>query len=180
PDEGSGLIEYRNDGKIRFSQNATQQANGSFSYTNYDALGRPIESGQYQPDANGITYANTASILENITATGGLTTGTKTDVVTTQYDVADNSYYTNTSSGGLANYVQDPVYLGAAASVTRRYSSIVNNSPSSTNMVSATWYNYDADGRLTWKIQYIAGMGSGIGDAASYKTVDYTYDPMDN
>ena len=55
PDAGTTSYKYRKDGKIRFSQNALQRENeiaqntskGKFSYTNYDQLGRPIESGQY-------------------------------------------------------------------------------------------------------------------------------------
>ncbi len=47
PDEGSVQFVYREDGQIRFSRNEKQGLAGEFSYTNYDALGRPIESGAY-------------------------------------------------------------------------------------------------------------------------------------
>lgn len=53
-DGGTSEMVYRKDGKIRFSQNAEQKINSRYSYTNYDALGRAIESGEYQPDAGGI------------------------------------------------------------------------------------------------------------------------------
>jgi len=177
PDEGSYSVGaytggihtfiYRNDGKLRFSQSPiqTQMTPQAFSYTNYDALGRPIEVGQYQPDASGISYNSAAmtAILENTTPGGGLTTGTKTDVSVIQYDVPDNSH-------GLAGYIQDASNLGGIISLTKKYSSIVNNSPVPANLQSATWYNYDEEGKPVWVIKYINGLG--------YKTTDYSYDPM--
>ncbi len=45
PDEGEAHFVYRDDGQIRFSQNSKQLANDEYSYTNYDAYARPIESG---------------------------------------------------------------------------------------------------------------------------------------
>lgn len=168
PDGGSIQFIYRADGKPRFSQNALQAANGSYSYVNYDIYGRAIESGQYLPDASGIAFnsAPMTAILENMTSTGGLTTGTKTDVIMTVYDVQDNSH-------GLSGYTQDPADLGGAVSTTKRYSSILNNNPLSTNLVSQTWYSYDEEGKMVWTIKYIASLG-----AAGYKTTDFTYDAM--
>lgn len=55
PDEGTARMKYRNDGQIRFSQNDEQVKKGSFSYTNYDELGRPVESGVYT--GNGIVFS---------------------------------------------------------------------------------------------------------------------------
>jgi RHS repeat-associated protein len=167
-----GISEFvqRNDGKIRFSQNAEQKKTGRFSYTNYDQYGRPVESGEYLPDVNGIQFNSdlTAAsnsmrdILENVSSTGGLTTGTKTDVAMTVYDVPDNTH-------GLA-YTQDPVFLSNATSVTRKYSSIVNNNINSANLVSSIWYNYDAEGNVIWVIKYINGLG--------YKTTNFVYDAL--
>src|SRR5690606_17225076 len=54
PDEGKAWFMYRNDGQIRFSVNSKQWENKEFSYTNYDQLGRPVESGVYK-DAS-LTY----------------------------------------------------------------------------------------------------------------------------
>src|SRR5690606_3263093 len=63
PDEGEAFFLYRKDGQIRFSQNSKQKVNDEFSYTNYDMLGRPIESGVYRGDdilfnITGITDVN--------------------------------------------------------------------------------------------------------------------------
>ncbi len=159
---------YRKDGKIRFSQTPAQ-ANmlplPAYSYTNYDASGRAIETGQYQPDNTGIPFNGSAmaAILETPAPGGGLTTGTKTDVSITQYDLPDASY----GAPLTTNYNQDPVNLGGAVSVRFKYSTI--NSSGST-LQSATWYNYDEEGKPVWTIRYINGLG--------YKTTDFSYDPM--
>lgn len=168
PDGGLNQMIYTSDGKIRFSQNPVQALAGSFSYTNYDIYGRPTESGQY---LGSIAFNSAAmtGIIDNTSPGGGLTAGTKTDVSAVQYDLADNSH-------GLSGYVQDPVYLGVRVSVTRKYSTIVNNTPDNANLMSASWYNYDPEGRMVWKVEYINGLGSGVADVNSYKTTDYYYD----
>jgi RHS repeat-associated protein len=165
-DAGAGTMVYRKDGKIRFSQNAVQAAlpTPRYSYTNYDALGRPVESGEYDPQGNGIAFSNVATIIENVSAGGGLTGGVKTDVVVTTYDAEDNSH-------GQSGYAQDPFYLRGGVSVSRKYSSVSGAPPyGTTNLVSATWYSYDEEGKVTWNIQYITGLG--------YKTNEFSYDAM--
>jgi RHS repeat-associated protein len=167
-DAGIGSLVYRMDGKLRFSQNSFQNQCGSFSFINYDMYGRVVETGQYLPDVNGIVFNSAAmsGILENVNPEGGLTTGTKTDVVYSVYDIPDNSH-------GQAGYTQDPAYLGGVISTTMKYSSIVNNAPLAANLVSQTWYNYDEEGKVIWQIKYIASLGS-----AGYKTYDFTFDAM--
>jgi len=165
-DGGHHQFIYRMDGKLRFSQNALQAISGSFTYTNYDRWGRITEAGQYQPGTNDVRF-NTpemTAILETTIAGGGLT-GTKTDVIFTQYDVPDQTH-------PLSSYIQDVFNLPGAVSLTKRYSTVVNNSPSATNLVSATWYNYNEEGKIVWKIRYIDGLG--------YKTTDYSYDVLGN
>ena len=48
-DEGRTEYTYAKDGRIRFSQSALQRTTGRFSYSNYDEIGRVVESGEYQP-----------------------------------------------------------------------------------------------------------------------------------
>jgi RHS repeat-associated protein len=162
-DGGKGDLVYRKDGKIRFSQNAEQVKTGRYSYTNYDALGRPIESGEYSGSI-AFNSGSMTSIIEDISAGGGLTGGTRYDVVATTYDAEDNTH-------GQSGYTQDPFYLRGGVSVSRKYSSISGAPPyGTTNLVSATWYSYDEEGKVNWNIQYIAGLG--------YKTNEFTYDNM--
>ncbi|WP_205511075.1 RHS repeat domain-containing protein [Longitalea arenae] len=168
-DGGAAELVYRKDGKLRFSQNAVQKANNRYSYTNYDQFGRPVESGEYDAGTNGIAFNSDLTvatnpmrdILEDISVTGGLINGTKKDVIMTLYDVVDQN-------PGVGTYSQNAEYLGGAVSMTKKYSSIVNNTPSSADIVSSNWYNYNEEGKVVWCVQYIKGLG--------YKTTDYSYD----
>ncbi|GGG59629.1 LamG-like jellyroll fold domain-containing protein [Hymenobacter glacieicola] len=51
-DEGRTEYVYARDGRIRFSQSTLQKQQNRFSYSNYDEVGRVVESGEYQM-ANG-------------------------------------------------------------------------------------------------------------------------------
>jgi RHS repeat-associated protein len=55
-DEGRSEYVYAQDGRIRFSQSALQRGTGRFSYSNYDEVGRVVESGEYTPDASGVEF----------------------------------------------------------------------------------------------------------------------------
>ncbi len=56
-EEGRTEYVYAHDGRIRFSQSALQRPAGRFSYSNYDAVGRVVESGEYTPvGATGPTF----------------------------------------------------------------------------------------------------------------------------
>ncbi|MEO9852964.1 MAG: RHS repeat-associated core domain-containing protein [Reichenbachiella sp.] len=63
PDAGTSRYIYRRDGLIRFSQNAKQLENGQFSYTNYDHLNRPIESGVANYSAYGVSGFTDAALI---------------------------------------------------------------------------------------------------------------------
>jgi RHS repeat-associated protein len=172
PDVGKSEFVYRRDGQIRFSQNAGQKKTGRFSYTHYDGLGRAVESGEYLPGTGGVAFnadlsqsSAMKSILEDVTATGGLTNGTQYEVVRTGYDLPDNGH-------GQAGYAQDGYYLRGAVSATEKYSTVANNTPSPADLVSKTWYSYDEQGRVTWTVRYLNGLG--------YKTMDYAYDQVGN
>lgn len=52
-DEGRSEYVYAKDGRIRFSQSALQRSAGRFSYSNYDEVGRVVESGEYTPGSAG-------------------------------------------------------------------------------------------------------------------------------
>lgn len=162
PDGGLAQYIYRQDGKVRFSQNAFQKAPANagtgkverFSYTNYDTFGRTIESGEYA-----VTAATFASLGSNITlleATGAaanITSATKLTQTNTFYDLPA----TNLS---LSGYVQDAGFLKGVVSYT-------------TNANSTTWYNYDDHGRVSWMVKQIAGL-------TGYKTINYAYNDQGN
>jgi RHS repeat-associated protein len=167
-DGGTSEMVYRKDGKLRFSQDASQQLTGRYAYMNYDDQGRMIETGEYQPDGGGIVFNSDLStstpmknILEDISATGGLTTGTKNAVIRIKYDVVDATH-------AVAGYTQNEFYLRYGISMIEKLEQVVNNNYGAAPKVSATWYNYDELGSVVWLIQFISGLG--------YKTINYTYD----
>ncbi len=51
-DEGRSEYVYARDGRIRFSQSELQRKAGRFSYSNYDEVGRVVESGEYTQTAS--------------------------------------------------------------------------------------------------------------------------------
>jgi RHS repeat-associated protein len=166
-DGGTSRFVYRKDGSIRFSQSAKQNAAGSFSYTNYDQYGQPVESGEYTGTiifTNDMSVASTMrAILEDVSSTGGLTGGTQTDVVRTKYNVVDNSH-------GVPGYVQDAYNMRGSVSMTEKYSKIIGNAPLAADVISRNWYSYDEEGKVLWQIKFINSPGFG------YKTIDFTYD----
>lgn len=163
--DGPSELVYRRDGKVRFSRNANQAQTGKFNYSNYDAAGRLIEAGEYEPAAGGIAFnsdmtvsSSMKDILESTSANGGLINGILRDVVRTYYDATDNSH-------NISGYVQDESTIAGSVSRTVKYSLI---NASGVAVVSQTWFNYDEEGKVLWEIKYIEGLG--------YKTTDYSYD----
>ncbi|NOS94633.1 MAG: hypothetical protein HOP30_22200 [Cyclobacteriaceae bacterium] len=135
-DAGTTNYSYRKDGKIRFSQNAQQLSNetqpvggsgpkGRFSYTNYDDLGRPVESGEYVGTA--LTFA---ALNPNDPQTD-YDLADKKDWVRTYYDYAANP-------APVDGYTQG--YVRGAVSWTE-------------NANTRTWYSYDEMGRVVWMAQ---------------------------
>lgn len=171
PDRGTNSFVYRSDGKLRFFQNGVQSSSGTgkYKYYNYDQIGRLVESGEYQPDASGVPFGSPSmtSIIDNVSQTGGITTGVKSDVTITAFDIPDNGH-------GLTGYIQDQANLGSAISNVSKYSSITNNSPSAANLIARTWYSYDEEGRIVWQIKMLQNLAGGN----LYKTTDLAYDLM--
>ncbi|MDW3196099.1 MAG: RHS repeat-associated core domain-containing protein [Cytophagales bacterium] len=91
PDAGITKYIYRRDGSIRFSENALQREKGTFSYTNYDALGRPIESGEYVGTTHEFSSSTLISALETTGYEGGFITAPsdRKDWIRTHYDMPD-------------------------------------------------------------------------------------------
>ncbi|MFM9841174.1 MAG: RHS repeat domain-containing protein [Cyclobacteriaceae bacterium] len=137
-DAGTTNYKYRRDGKIRFSQNAQQKDNetrviagkGRFSYTNYDDLGRPLESGEYKGST--LTYASLTGL--EFADQSDYTLADKIDWVKTYYDFPVELPTASLPSGFAQSYVR------GAVSCTE-------------NANTKTWYSYDELGRVTWMAQ---------------------------
>ena len=150
PDEGTANFRYRTDGQIRFSQNSKQQLAGEFSYTNYDALARPIESGVCSG-----TLPTNGDIASSFSGTRKEQHFTEYDYVSTPSDL--------TSLANLHSSYHNPTFLSGNVATTY-------NTDQNHNKISQTWYSYDNYGRVKWIVQNIEGLG--------VKTIDYVYDPI--
>jgi hypothetical protein len=131
-DAGTTNYLYRRDGKIRFSQNAEQLLTKKYSYTNYDDLGRPIESGE-----SSYQTANFNDLKVNLESIGSVWMGTgavKKDWVQTGYDFP----VTTPDFSPIPGFAQ--TYVRGAVSYTK-------------NANTKTWYSYDELGRVVWMAQ---------------------------
>ena len=157
PDEGVSNFLYRNDGQIRFSQNSEQVKIHSFSYTNYDNLGRPTESGV----SNGTTllFESASAIVDN---TEALPQEGRTEQNFSVYDIPDEELKAKLEECKLPSREYVQTFLSGNVSYT------YTQNPFTTK----TWYSYDIYGRVTWMIQQIPGL-------SCLKTIDYTYNPVD-
>lgn len=170
-DDGTTQYVYSLDGKIRFSQNQ-EQRNASpkrFSYTNYDYLGRLVESGEYTQsgvtpfvfDPHTTTSPGPTSVLNPSTleAIGHTAVSRKLDAVRcTDYTYVEHDKQASDLPTGDVNH---PAQTFTYGQVTK-----------TENANAKTWYSYDEFGQLVWSKQDITGLG--------IKTIDYTYDFLGN
>lgn len=175
PDEGTSRFVYSIDGKIRFSENQEQRAldggTKRFSYTNYDRLGRLVESGEYTSSAGGYIFEPHSTITPASNSVLNFV-----DInFTVPIEQVNASNFTGVSE------MLDPVRCSEHNFMT--YDVAGSGSPSVQNFLfgqvsktenenATTWYSYDEDGLLVWMKQSIAGLG--------IKTIDYTYDYFGN
>ncbi len=149
PDEGEANFKYRKDGQIRFSQNSKQIIVSEFSYTNYDNLSRPVESGVSTGTFNSLNADSSVIIVGK-------------EQVFTEYDFL-NSPSSLTSLTGLSLDYHNPSFLAGNISRTR-------NTDENGNLISQSFYSYDVYGRVKWEVQNTPSLGT--------KTIDYEYDPV--
>ncbi|CAL2085980.1 RHS repeat-associated protein [Tenacibaculum sp. 190524A02b] len=173
PDEGHAWFIYRKDGQIRFSINSKQWNHYEISYTSYDELGRPVQSGVHSdrevlenfPGDEHITMDTYPfkSILMNSVEVyqSDLPNHNRKEQHFTEYDFLSSSAQTWLNSNAGVAY-RNPTFL--SGNVARTY-----NMEGST-ILSRTYYSYDVYGRVKWIIQDIEGLG--------VKTIDYEYDPI--
>lgn len=134
PDEGESWFKYMHDGKIRYSQNSEQLLAGKFSYTNYDNIGRPIESG--------VINSNSFS---TINPNNSLPTGLRSEQQFTVYDKLEQS---------------DLNFLSGVNSTFANPSFLFGNVAKSKNNNVSSFYSYDVYGRVKWMVQNIVDLGA--------------------
>jgi RHS repeat-associated protein len=157
---------YRNDGMIRFSQNAEQDKEDDqrYSYSNYDAIGRIVESGEYIVGSNGTAFNSQEMLnrVDKVGTEGDLVGGTKTQQSFIFYDEQDLSIHIDKHGTELTT--DDTEF---SLPVDRIQHFIHGAVSYAQNENATTWYSYDEQGRMEWVFQYISGLG--------YKSVDYVY-----
>lgn len=131
PEGGISRFIYREDGQVRFSQNEEQANANEVSYTNYDHLGRPIESGVMI----GENY-------DNLNADSSIGTNIKEKLITS-YDAIPSDDMT---LQGLSEAFNTPTFLSGRVARTK-------------SDMSTTFYSYDIYGRVKWIVQDIVDIG---------------------
>jgi RHS repeat-associated protein len=134
PDEGTANFVYRKDGQIRFSQNEKQALANEYSYTNYDFLVRPIESGV----VNGTFSLTMDGDMDNNFV------GTRSEQQATIYDFLEAS---------------DSTFLNGVDSSYANPSFLAGNVVKTTNDQTTSYYSYDVYERVQWIVQDVAGLG---------------------
>ncbi|BFP40646.1 hypothetical protein FGF1_14910 [Flavobacteriaceae bacterium GF1] len=157
PDEGDAWFKYRKDGQIRYSQNSKQKYESTYteeySYTHYDDLGRPIQSGV----AGFIPQPGNPNnlVFENLDPDTNQNLEFQRERVYTQYDYLEQHQLNFLST--LPSDYHNPKFLSGNVSSTR-------------NDESQTYYSYDSYGRVDWLVIN--------NDDIPAKTLDYEYDPF--
>lgn len=128
PDAGRTEFVYRKDGKVRFSQDARQRALNRFSYTNYDKIGRAVESGEYIGTGVVFKQPSMTALLELTDAQITWAATDKQDWMRSYYDLPAGVAL---PAGRIQTFVRG----------------VISWSESKT---SKTYFSYDEQGRLKW------------------------------
>ena len=135
PDEGEAWFAYTKSGQIGLSQNSKQKAVTpiqEYSYTRYDILDRPIESGVAISNDFSLTFHNVAS-------------GTpKKEQQFTTYDALEPT---------------DLTFLATLNAAYHHPTFLASNVAKTSNENTTTYYSYDVYGRVKWMVQNITGLG---------------------
>lgn len=176
-DEGLSKFAYRSDGQIRYSQSALQANNiapiipSSFkvSYTNYDNLSRPIESGVLTKTTSDIWSNAIANVDNSAPLLPGTTASERTFTI---YDyVANTTGLTVTIPASLSLATLAPTYAANQKNLAGNVA-VTYKADLGTTITNVTWYSYDIYGRVEWMVQNINGLG--------LKTIHYNYDANGN
>jgi RHS repeat-associated protein len=168
-DEGIVRYVYSLDGKLRFSQSQSQfnATPKRFSYSNYDYMGRLIESGEYTMSGTGFyvfetvsanaPVANSVLTIVNNVGYAGITKKSDPNNRCTDYTYVEYDIQTD-----FVSDTDHAAQMNLPGEIARTQ-----------NEHATTWYSYNEFGELLWTKQSIAGL-------SGYKTVDYSYDNVGN
>ncbi len=178
PDAGITNFFYDAAGRMAFSQNDKQKPQGKFSYTLYDELSRPRETGEVvltDPNAAPpayVTYSYNDENYPSDTLTKYIKTRTRYDVVVTTYDTMKTNLG-NISGEHLST--QENLY-SRVSTVTYYLSKAADyNNTSDPTPHFVTYYSYDAVGNVKTVSYNSPAMQQA---KQQYKRVDYDYDQI--
>lgn len=137
---------YNDNGQLRFSQNEKQAANGVYSYTKYDYLGRIIEVGESSQDIATVqSYLTDHFVAEAQNSTS----------LQFPDDENSKSYVTHT----VYSQAAEVDYFGQSQRhlLNRVSYSYVDPSPAAADDESFTYYSYDPHGNVEWLVQDVPG-----------------------
>ncbi len=146
PDGGEEKLYYNKIGLLRFSQNAKQKAEGTYSYIKYDDLGRMIEVGK------SIQYSYAFAEETDVSSFP--------DDATQCYEISITTY---SSDYAAATTAQEHIQNRISYSLRDEDGDITT-----TTEQYLTYYSYDAHGNVKWIKQVIPYLGE--------KMIAYEYD----
>ena len=163
PDGGASEFWYDQVGRLVVSRNAKQNATSpkSYSYTNFDPLGRITEVGEMQSSTTmTVALAFSPTSLANF-----INASSKKEVTRTLYDIPfgtfpSNTYFTQRNMRGRVSSIQYFETLSSGANATGTYNQAVH-------------YTYDIHGNVDVLMREMPNL-SNINQA--YKTTHYEYD----
>jgi RHS repeat-associated protein len=178
PDEGKTEMMYDNEGKLRFSQKANQAAAKKFSYINYDAFDRVIESGEYSTQNNGATSlyfqnyyaAYSAPYISNVSS------ATILNSLDGLNDVqCGNTFYNDYDTlGTTTNIPAGYTYRSQYADKYR-----TGQLSRTWNANTTTWYSYDNIGRVIATVLQIKDADyAALSTGAGIKSNETVYDAV--
>lgn len=186
PDAGQTDYIYSNDGKSRYLQNSKQDASHgnavsrNFSYVNYDAYDRPVESGEFVPTASYTGSAPTNSYFENYGENQANSNPADPASVMNKTEIALDDHFRTHDRVAIAYDLPDPDFytLTGLSPVNYKQEYVTGDVSYSFNDNKRSWYSYDELGRTVWMVQrYENTAGPGT---YSIKTFNYTYDFLGN
>ncbi len=160
PDGGKSKFWYDYLGRLVISQNAKQNQNQLYSYSEFDALGRVVESGEIELP-NGISPSESADPVFLATLIDNQKT-TKTQITRTYYDEPLLAY------GSIPDFEQSNLINRVTTSLKQ---DVYSTDP--LEYSHATHYTYDIHGNVT---QVVTDRPSMETFGAQFKRIEYKYD----
>ncbi|WPQ66303.1 hypothetical protein SIO70_15690 [Chitinophaga sancti] len=164
PDDSITNYWYDKLGRAVVSQNAKQSLAKNYSYTNFDALGRPIEVGEL---TSATAMTSTISRSEQSLASWlNAAAATRKQITKTVYDIAYYASDTVLVQDNLRNRVSWMAMFDDAASL---------NTTDGLDYSNGTFYSYDIHGNVKSLLQDYKH-GNMLINGNRFKTINYEYD----